>query len=135
MVAAFNAPVYAHGHGQCESTKLHEYMEDMKTDLKSLSFEIRTGKTQNALIRIDSIQKNLTLSRSETPYLFLEKELSGEELAKRTSDYQNAIDKTSDVFSQLKVAITNSDQDQVKELVKEVGKLRKIGHRTFQIEC
>ncbi|WP_240009696.1 cytochrome b562 [Marinomonas algicola] len=135
IAVSLSAPVYGHGHGDCHDTKLHNYMEDMKTDLKSLSFEIRSGNTENALTRIDSIRQNLTLSRSETPYLLKEKTLSAEELSQRMADYQKVIDDTSSVFNKLKVAVSENDQDSVKSLVKEVGKLRKIGHRTFQFEC
>lgn len=135
IAVSLSVPVYAHGHGDCDATKLHHYMEDMKTDLKSLAFEIRSGNTDNSLTRIDSILQNLTLSRKETPYLFIEKELSGDELTQHTADYQKVIDDTSDVFEKLKIAVTENDQDAVKSLVKEVGKLRKIGHRTFQYEC
>jgi len=133
LTASLSVPVFA--HTDCDATKLHDYMEDMKTDLKSLSFEMRSGNTENSLTRIDSIQNYLTLSRDEVPYLFNHKELSGDELAKRTADYQNAIDKTSDVFVELKVAVTENDQTKIKSLIKEVGKLRKLGHRTFQYEC
>ncbi|MFT2112411.1 cytochrome b562 [Marinomonas sp. 2405UD68-3] len=133
LTASLSVPVFA--HTDCDATKLHDYMEDMKTDLKSLSFEIRTGNTENALTRIDSIQNYLMLSRDEMPYLFNHKELLDDELTKRKADYQNAIDKTSDVFAELKVAITDGDQAKIKSLIKKVGKLRKVGHRTFQYEC
>ncbi len=133
LTASISFPVFA--HNDCNATKLHDYMDEMKTDLKSLSFEIRSGNTENAITRIDSIQKYLSLSRDEMPYLFKHKELAGDELDKRSADYQSAIDKTSDVFEQLKVAVNNNDQATIKSLTKEVGKLRKLGHRTFQYEC
>lgn len=122
-------------HGSCDSTALHNYMEDMKTDLKSLSFDLRMNNVTEALARIDSISENLRLSRDEQPYIFQEKNLEGEELAERTRDFQESIDTMMEAFAKLKTAVIDQDSKQIKLIMGEVGRQKKRSHRAFQAEC
>lgn len=121
--------------GECESTSLHEGMESLKTEMKSLSFDIKKGEFEQADERVDTVLQLLHEAREETPYLFKEKGLQGDELAQRQADYQSVMDDTIETFEALSVALEKGDSSQVKSMLKEVGDLRKKGHRAFKADC
>lgn len=135
LVIAMSLSGYSYAHGSCDDTALHENMEDLKTELKSLSFEVKKGNYDAADAHVATALSILQDARDETPYLFEEKGLSGDELAQRTSDYQSVIDDTIEVFKALDTALEAKDAGQIKSTLKEVGKMRKKGHRAFKAEC
>lgn len=122
-------------HGDCESTDLHEHMESLKTEMKSLSFNIKRGDYEKAEERVDTVLDILEDARDETPYLFKEKGLEGDELEHRQADFQSVIDDTIQAFESLEDALEEEDEAQVKAMLKEVGDLRKKGHRAFKADC
>ncbi|MBM6550282.1 cytochrome b562 [Marinomonas ostreistagni] len=122
-------------HADCGSNDLHEDMENLKTEMKSLSFNIKRGDYEQAEERVDAVLEILSDARDETPYLFEEKGLEGQELEHRQADYQSVIDDTIAAFESLDEALEAEDDTQVKALLKEVGDLRKKGHRAFKADC
>lgn len=129
------ASMGAFAHGHCGDTALHEDMETLKTEMKSLAFEVKKEKFEAADARIDTIIAALRDAREETPYLFKEKELAGEELAARQADYQSVIDDTITAFEALDAAVMAKDAGAARTALGEVGNLRKKGHRAFKADC
>ena len=125
----------AFAQGSCEETNLYQYMEDLKTELKSFSFEVKKGDLAQAGTRIDLMKSLLSQSRDEEPFLFREKGLEGEELTLRQSQYQKGIDRLIGQFEKIESAIEKNDAAQVKVLLSDVGKSRKKGHRAFNGDC
>lgn len=121
-------------HADCK-TELHEDMETLKTEMKSLAFEVKKEDFAAADARIDTIIATLRDAREETPYMFKEKQLAGEELAQRKADYQSVIDDTISAFEALDKAVIAKDAGAAKTALGEVGNLRKKGHRAFKSEC
>ena len=64
---------FAHEH--CGDSALHEDMETLKTEMKSLAFEVKKEDFAAADARIDTIIATLREAREETPYMFKEKAL------------------------------------------------------------
>lgn len=133
VMLAFSAASFAHGH--CDDTALHEDMKTLKTELKSLSFDVKKENFSSADKRVENVIMVLREAREETPYLFEEKGLSGDELAKRKADYQSVIDDTIAAFKGLESALEAEDASKAKAMLGEIGKLRKKGHRAFKTEC
>ena len=125
----------AFAQGSCENTDLYGYMDDLKTELKSFSFEVKTGDLTMAATRIDVMLDLLNKSRDEEPFLFREKELKGDKLAFRQSQYQQGIDRLIENFKEIDLAIQNNKTGELKELMSQVGKSRKKGHRAFNGDC
>jgi len=125
----------AFAQGSCESTDLYQYMDDLKTELKSFSFEVKTGDLAKAATRVDVMIELLKKSREEEPFLFTEKELKGEELAFRQSQYQQGIDRLIGKFEEIETAIQSNNKAELKGLLSKVGKSRKKGHRAFNGDC
>lgn len=132
-VCLMSTTVFA--QSSCESTDLYQYMEDLKTELKSFSFEVKKGDLTSAGARIDSMLSLLEKSRTEQPFLFQEKGLQGDELALRQSQYQKGIDRVIGQFKKIDLAIKANKPGEVKALMSEVGKSRKKGHRAFNGDC
>ncbi|TPE47265.1 hypothetical protein FJM67_14890 [Maribrevibacterium harenarium] len=126
---------FAHASGSCDETTLYKYMDDVKTNMKSLSFEVKQGNMEQAGVRVDNIIAALEKSKSETPFLFTEKGLEGDELAKRQGDYQEVMDDTIAVFKALDQALENGDKDKLNGLMNEINDQRKRGHRAFKADC
>jgi len=125
----------AFAQGSCESTDLYQYMDDLKTELKSFSFEVKTGNLTSAATRVDVMLELLNKSREEEPFLFREKDLAGEELALRQSQYQQGIDRLIGNIKKIETAIQDNNKAELKGLLSEVGKSRKKGHRAFNGDC
>lgn len=125
----------AFAQASCESTDLYQYMDDLKTELKSFSFEVKTGDFNNASPRISVMLDLLGKSRAEQPFLFTEKGLEGDELVLRQSQYQKGIDRLIGQFKKLELAIKVEDVSSIRGLLSEVGKSRKKGHRAFNGDC
>ena len=132
-VCLMSTTVFA--QSSCDSTDLYQYMEDLKTELKSFSFEVKKGDLNSAGARIDSMLSLLEKSRTEQPFLFQEKGLQGDELALRQSQYQKGIDRVIGQFNKIDLAIKANKPGEVKALMSEVGKSRKKGHRAFNGDC
>lgn len=122
-------------HANCSHTALHEDMETLKTEMKSLAFEVKKEDFLAADARIDKIIAVLRDAREESPYLFKEKALAGEELSARQADYQSVIDDTITAFEALDAAVIAKDAGAAKTALGEVGNLRKKGHRAFKADC
>lgn len=125
----------AFAQGSCESTDLYQYMDDLKTELKSFSFEVKTGDLTMAVTRVDVMLGLLKKSRAEEPFLFREKGLEGDKLAFRQSQYQQGIDRLIGKFEKIETAIQDNNTDELKSLMSQVGKSRKKGHRAFNGDC
>lgn len=132
--ALISMSVSSFAHADCK-TDLHEDMETLKTEMKSLAFEVKKDNFEAADGHIDKIIAVLREAREETPYLFKEKELAGDELAKRQADYQSVMDDTITAFEALDKAVMAKDADAAKSALGEVGNLRKKGHRAFKADC
>ena len=131
MTASFSSLA----HASCDDTALHEQMETIKTEMKSLAFEVKKEDYAAADVRIDKIIAELKDARNEKPYLFTEEGLSGDELAKRQADYQSVIDDTVTAFMALDKAVSDENADSAKTALGEIGNLRKKGHRAFKADC
>ncbi|MGB0941066.1 MAG: cytochrome b562 [Marinomonas sp.] len=125
----------AFAQGSCEETDLYRYMDDLKTELKSFSFEVKTGNLSAASSRLDVMLDLLGKSRAEEPFLFREKGLEGDELALRQSQYEKGIDRLIGQMKRIETAIAQNDTAAVKGLLSDVGKSRKKGHRAFNGDC
>ena len=118
---------------QCEDTKLGRYMDDIKVELKSLSFEVKKERYQAAATRIEKIQSLLTQSANEEPYLL--QDLEGDDRHSKQAEYDKAMQRLIETFQRLNEAVATEDQSAIKENLREISKLRKIGHRAFQVDC
>lgn len=125
----------AFAQGSCKDTDLYKYMEDLKTELKSFSFEVKTGNLDAATLRVSVMLDLLSKSRAEQPFLFIEKGLEGDELSLRQSQYEKGIDRLVGQFEKIDDAIQENDVEKVKGLLSVVGKSRKKGHRAFNGDC
>ena len=130
-LSMFTTGAYAH----CGETALAGNMNDLKTDLKSLSFDLRSDDAAAAGERVDDIIAVLREARGQTPYLFKEKGLKGDELEKRLTQFQSVIDETIDVFVAVDAAIAEGNMSEAKTLLREAGNMRKKGHRSFKADC
>ncbi|TBR42203.1 hypothetical protein CBF23_007930 [Marinomonas agarivorans] len=119
----------------CDQTQLYSYMTGIKTELKSLTFEVKTERFTEAQSRVDKIITLLNRSAKETPFLFLEHSLQGEQLQKKQMAYKGAINKTIDLFTELNLAIKTQDIDKIKPIMAKIGQARKSGHRQFKARC
>lgn len=119
----------------CDDTALHEDMSMLKTEMKSLAFDVKKENFTSADERIDTIISVLKEAREETPYLFEEKGLSGDKLAARQADYQSVIDDAIAAFMALDGALEAEDSSKAKTMLGEIGNLRKKGHRAFKSDC
>ncbi|MCO4786784.1 cytochrome b562 [Marinomonas atlantica] len=122
-------------YADCDGTALHDNMGSLKTEMKSLAFDVKKENFASADQRIDTIIAVLKEAREETPYLFVEKGLSGDKLAARKADYQSVIDETITAFMALDGALEAKDSSKAKTMLGEIGKLRKKGHRAFKTDC
>jgi soluble cytochrome b562 len=125
----------SYASAQCNETELYGHMDNIKTEMKSLSFDLKSNNMASAVKRIDLIHAEFVASRDEVPYLFKEKGVTGDELAKRQASYQETMDKMIVVFDNLKVAAAENDMGSIQSLMKEVGSLRKVGHRNYKADC
>ncbi|WP_133012905.1 cytochrome b562 [Marinomonas flavescens] len=130
---ALSTNVFA--HGVCEVSPLHHDMENIKTQLKGMASNLKAGDSAEATKNVEQVIALFKDARTQTPYLFTEKKLAGDELAKETAKYQSVIDDTINVFSSLEMALKNNDSDKVKTLLGQIGKQRQIGHSTFKADC
>ncbi len=130
---AFSTNVLA--HGACEGRPLHHDMENIKTELKGMASSLKSGDNEQAAKNVEQVIALFKDARSQTPYLFVEKKLSGDALAKETAEYQSVIDDTIQVFSSLETALENNDSAKIKTLMGEIGKQKHIGHSTFKADC
>lgn len=124
-----------HAHGECSGTDLHGYMEDIKTELKSLSFEVKKERFDEASIRVQKIRKLVSMSAEEQPFLFREESLQGQELEEMQGKYNQAMTELANTFAQIDEALAEKDSAKAADYLRDVGKLRKLGHRTFQGDC
>lgn len=119
----------------CDQTQLYSYMNDIKTELKSLAFDIKKEKYAAAQQRSDKVIELLTLSQQEVPFLFLEQELSGETLKSKIATYKQATTKTIELFTQLSLAIKQQNNAEIKPILAKISQARKNGHRQFKAKC
>ncbi len=134
-ILAMGLSGYAAAHGHCGETALHEDMENLKTELKSLSFDLRGKDAAAASERVDVIISLLKNSREETPFKFTKEGLTGEALATEMAEYQSLMDETIEVFVSVDKAIDANDMGEAGSLLREVGNLRKKGHSAFKASC
>ena len=99
----------AFAQGSCEETDLYRYMDDLKTEFKSFSFEVKTGNLSAASSRLDVMLDLLGKSRAEEPFLFREKGLEGDELALRQSQYEKGIDRLIGQMKRIETEIAQND--------------------------
>lgn len=119
----------------CHETALHGQMKDIGSELRSLSSEVKKGDFSMVSSRVATINGVLEQSKQETPFLFVEMNLAGDELAQKQAKYEEAIESLIVVFQNLDAAAQTGDASQVKSAFAEVGKARKMGHRAFKAEC
>lgn len=122
-------------HGACEGRPLHDDMVGIQKELKAMSASFKSGDNDQAAKNVEQVIVLFKNARSQTPYLFVEKKLTGDELAKETAQYQSVMDDTIEVFSALETALRNNDSDQIKALMGQIGKQKHIGHSTFKTDC
>ena len=127
--------VSSFAHANCKASPLHEDMDTLKTEMKSLAFEVKKEDYASADARIDRIIAVLKDAREEKPYLFTEKVLEGAELNQRMADYQSVMDDTITAFVALDKAVADKDASSAKMALGEIGNLRKKGHRAFKADC
>lgn len=135
VVLAMGVSGYASAHGHCGETALHQDMEDLRTELKSLSFDLRSEDGEAAAGRLDSIISILKDAREETPFLFTQENYQGSELTSKMSDYQSLMDDTIQVFMSVDLAVDAEDFGQAASLLREAGNMRKKGHSAFKADC
>lgn len=119
----------------CDQTQLYQYMDEIKTELKSMAFEVKKQKYAVVNQRIERIVELLDKSKQETPFLFTNRGLSGELLAKKQQQYQDALSDTIGLFAQLKNAVEKQSGSDIKQIMQKIGKARKLGHRQFKAKC
>lgn len=134
-VLAMSISGSAMAHGHCDATALHEDMENLRTELKSLSFDLRSEDGSAAAGRVDSILAILKDAREETPFLFTQEGYEGAELESKMADYQSVMDDTIKVFMSVDDAIEAEDFGQAGSLLREAGNMRKKGHSAFKADC
>lgn len=132
-VCLISTSVFA--QSECESTDLYGYMDDLKTQMKSFSFEVKTGNLEKASTRIEPMILLLKKSQAEEPILFREKKLEGDELVLRQSQYEESIELLITKFERIETAIEANDAAEIKGLMSQIGKSRKKGHRAFNGDC
>ncbi|MGO3455849.1 MAG: cytochrome b562 [Marinomonadaceae bacterium] len=130
---ALSTNILAHGH--CEATPLHKNMEKIKTELRGVASNIKSGNNQKAEEQAGVVIVLLKEARTEMPHMFVSKKLAGDELAQEEENYQSAIDDTIDLFTSLEMALENDDTEVVKGLMEEIGKQRHDGHVAFKEDC
>jgi len=119
----------------CDQSELYSHMKDIGSELKSLSFEIKRGKLDKVEGRVATINQLLEKSKQETPFLFSEKELEGDELMQKQAQYQKGISDLIVIFQKLDEVAKRGDVAQVKTVFSDISKSRKIGHRAFKAQC
>lgn len=125
-----SATVFA--HASCDGTALHEDMEHIAKEMKSMSSAIKSGDNQEAVQYVDSIIAAFKEAREETPYKFTEEKLEGSELEKEKMAFQGVVDDIINVFMELESALKANDPDKIKSLMGQIGKERKIGHSNYK---
>jgi len=119
----------------CDGSPLQGYMHHIRDGLRTVGSDIKSGDNQAAAEGVNKIITLFKKSREETPYLFVEENLQGAELAKKEKAFQGVIDDTIGVFESLETALKANDMAQVKTLMGKVGQERKIGHSSFKTSC
>lgn len=132
-ILAFSGSVFA--SESCDNTQLKGNMHQIKDELRAVSSDIKSGDNKAAAANVEKVIALFKASRSDTPYLFKEKNLQGAELAKKEKEYQGVIDDTIGVFQSLEAALQANDMAKVKSLMGQVGQQRKIGHSSFKADC
>ena len=133
LLFLFSSPLFAADY--CDQTQLYRYMDDIKVELKSFALEVKKQKYSIAKGRIQKIIKLLEKSKDETPFLFSERQIEGQELEQKLSQYQRSLSDTIAIFNKLDLALQNESANEIKKLMGEVGKARKLGHRHFKSKC
>ncbi len=122
-------------HGVCGHTELHGYMENIKDELKLMSTDVKSGDNESATQHVEILISLFEKSRKTAPYSFTNEELEGDNLTKKTLQYQAAIDGVITTLKELNTALHNEDANKVRQLFGEIGSQRNAGHRTFKANC
>ncbi|REG85736.1 cytochrome b562 [Marinomonas pollencensis] len=134
-LATFAISTNVMAHGACEARPLHDDMVGIQKKLKAMSGSLKSGDNEQAAINVEQVITLFKNAREQTPYLFVEKKLSGDELAKEMAEYQSVIDDTIVVFTSLETALENNDSAKIKSLMGQIGKQKHIGHSNFKADC
>ncbi|WP_176329989.1 cytochrome b562 [Oceanospirillum sanctuarii] len=119
--------------GQCGKTELAEQMKEMKDHLKAYK---KAAKSEDwaAMSENRAALLELTISaKEEMPFKAQGKPQN--EQAKMQGNYKKGMGQLEDLLTQLEAAEQAKDADKVEELMGEIGKQSKKGHRAFKQKC
>lgn len=128
-----------HGKGkgkeadQCGKTELAEQMKEMKDHLQAYK---KAAKAENWDAMAENREALLELSlaaKEETPLKAADKPESAK--AKMTENYRNGMSMLEDLLADLETAEKAQDKGQVMDVMEEIGKHTKKGHRNFKLKC
>ncbi|ADZ91527.1 cytochrome b562 [Marinomonas mediterranea] len=126
---------FAHGHGSCSETELHEHMMSIKTELRSLAQDVKSDDLDGASGHVKALIGLFEDSKAETPYLFKEQKLTGSALESKQADYVAVLDDAIVKLKDIDSKIAMGDSGKIGSAVRELGKYRKIGHSKFKADC
>ncbi|MDX1320677.1 MAG: cytochrome b562 [Oceanospirillum sp.] len=119
--------------GQCGKTELAEQMKEMKDHLKAYK---KAAKSEDwaAMAENREALLELTISaKEEMPFKAQGKPEQAQQ--KMQGNYQKGMTRLEDLLAQLETAETAKDADQVMDVMQQIGKQSKKGHRAFKQKC
>ena len=122
-------------HGVCGETKLHGYMVDIKDELQLMSADVKAGDNDAASKHVNTLISLFEKANKTSPYQFMAKNLTGEELAQQTAQYKQSIDEVIRTLYDLDTALKNNDSNEIRKLFGKMGSHRNAGHKAFKSNC
>lgn len=119
--------------GQCGETVLADQMSEMKDHLKAYKKAAKSEDWDAMAENREALLELTVAGQSETPLKAQDKPEQARE--KMQANYKKGMQNLESLLNQLAEAEAAQDADKVEDLMKQIGKQSKKGHKAFKLKC